>query len=56
MEKSTLYKTKQTLQKEINALRREMIMTGMTKGLSSKKTVEVSQKLDHILNQYELIS
>ncbi|GIN21872.1 aspartyl-phosphate phosphatase Spo0E family protein [Siminovitchia fordii] len=54
MEKMPNNKIKQTLLDEIHYLRREMIINGTTKGLNNKKTIELSQKLDLILNKYQL--
>ena len=54
MKKTINTKIEQTLLDEINSLRREMIIQGITKGLNNKKTIELSQKLDLILNKYQL--
>ncbi|VEF49396.1 Spo0E like sporulation regulatory protein [Bacillus freudenreichii] len=54
MEKLPNNKRKQTLLDEINSLRKEMVIYGTTKGLTNKKTIEISQKLDIILNKYQL--
>lgn len=55
MEKVLNNKRNQSLLDEINSLRREMIIIGISKGLDNKKTIELSQKLDSILNKYQLI-
>lgn len=39
----------------IDMLRNQMIHTGLEEGLSSKKTIELSEKLDHYLMQYQRI-
>lgn len=44
---------KQILLQKINILRGEMISTGVNKGLSDDKTIEISRKLDDILNKYQ---
>ncbi|GIN92439.1 hypothetical protein J6TS1_30450 [Siminovitchia terrae] len=54
MEKNTNNKRKQTLLDEIYSLRKEMMIYGTTKGLTNKKTIELSQKLDIMLNKYPL--
>jgi hypothetical protein len=35
---------------EIKMLREKMILTGMTKGLTAPETVQLSQRLDNLLN------
>lgn len=37
----------------IEALREEMIKIGMKEGLSSEKTIEMSQMLDHYIANYQ---
>jgi hypothetical protein len=54
MKKSKM-KRKDALLLEIHALRKEMIRTGMAKGLNNKQTIELSQKLDVVLNKYQAI-
>lgn len=44
------------LHKEIEMYRRLMIESGMKEGLSHPKTVDLSQKLDKLLNQYRGIT
>ncbi len=56
MENTTNNKQKQTLLDEIYSLRKEMMIYGSTKGLTNQKTIELSQKLDHALNKYQLTS
>ncbi|MFS0646252.1 aspartyl-phosphate phosphatase Spo0E family protein [Siminovitchia sp. 179-K 8D1 HS] len=46
---------KEALLSEINALRKEMIRIGMSKGLNHNQTIELSQKLDIALNKYSII-
>lgn len=41
------------LEEAINEKRDEMIRMGMTKGLSSVETIDCSQELDRLLNNYE---
>lgn len=41
------------LEHKIESIRNEMIQTGMKEGLSSKKTVELSQLLDYYVFQYQ---
>ncbi|NMD69984.1 aspartyl-phosphate phosphatase Spo0E family protein [Bacillus sp. DNRA2] len=37
----------------IESLRREMICVGLKEGLSSEKTIEISQKLDQYIANYQ---
>lgn len=39
-----------TLLTEIEAIRKQLIENGLSEGLTSPKTIELSQKLDHLLN------
>lgn len=39
----------------IKALRNEMILTGMKEGLTSEKTLAISQKLDTYITRYQSI-
>lgn len=43
------------LQNEISQLRREMIESGLGRGLADQATVQLSQELDELLNKYEKI-
>ncbi|MCH1627568.1 aspartyl-phosphate phosphatase Spo0E family protein [Fredinandcohnia quinoae] len=43
----------QSLLDEINERREEMITTAIKTGFTSKQTIECSQKLDQLLNQYQ---
>ena len=47
---------KKWLLKKINQKRSEMISLGETVGLSATETIECSQQLDQLLNQYERCS
>lgn len=38
----------------IQLLRQEMIETGLKEGLTSKKTIELSQKLDRYITRYQV--
>lgn len=38
--------------KEIEYLRRELHKSGLDKGFTHEKTIEISQKLDVLMNQY----
>ncbi|PAE36665.1 aspartyl-phosphate phosphatase Spo0E family protein [Bacillus sp. 7884-1] len=40
----------------IELLRREMIQTGIKEGLTSKKPIEISRKLDVYIAKYQAIS
>lgn len=40
----------------INRLKKEMIHVGLQEGLTSKKTVALSQKLDEYIVKYQVIS
>jgi hypothetical protein len=40
------------LKNKIEILREEMVMIGLNEGLSSEKTIKVSQKLDHYIAIY----
>jgi hypothetical protein len=39
----------------IKVLRNEMILTGMKEGLTSEKTLAISQKLDIFISRYQSI-
>ena len=39
----------------IQLLRQEMIETGLKEGLTSKKTIELSQKLDRHITRYQVL-
>lgn len=41
------------LMNKIESLRKQMIRTGIEEGLSSKKTIELSQLLDQYVLQYQ---
>jgi len=43
------------LAEEIETIRQEMIRVGLEYGFSHPKTVEMSQLLDHLLNEYDKI-
>lgn len=45
---------KSDLTKIISSLRQEMIQTGLKEGLTSKNTVEISQKLDKYIALYQV--
>ncbi|WP_064092337.1 aspartyl-phosphate phosphatase Spo0E family protein [Rossellomorea aquimaris] len=47
---------KRWLLKKINHKRTEMISLGETIGLSAKETIECSQQLDQLLNEYDRCS
>lgn len=49
---SFLY-TENNLEYKIESIRKEMIQTGIKEGLSSKKTIELSQLLDYYVLQYQ---
>jgi hypothetical protein len=38
----------------IKSLRQEMIQTGLKEGLTHKKTIELSQKLDEYIARYQV--
>lgn len=44
------------LLKTINSLKKEMIHIGLKEGLTSEKTVALSQKLDEYIVKYQVIS
>lgn len=46
---------KAELLKFIESLRKEMICVGIQEGLSSKKTIKISQKLDRYLSIYQTL-
>jgi hypothetical protein len=46
---------KRELKNVIESLRQEMIQTGLKEGLSSKKTVALSHKLDEYIVKYQMI-
>jgi len=48
-------KTKRNLETQISMVREEMIAIALTKGFNNPKTVELSQKLDSLLNEYNQI-
>lgn len=50
---SFLYTEENHLAYKIESIRNEMIQTGIREGLSSKKTVELSQLLDYYVFQYQ---
>lgn len=39
---------------QIKTVRKVMISIGTTKGLTHADTIECSQKLDHLINQFQL--
>ncbi|WNS79946.1 aspartyl-phosphate phosphatase Spo0E family protein [Domibacillus sp. DTU_2020_1001157_1_SI_ALB_TIR_016] len=41
------------LMKKIKKVRRDMIASGTTKGLSHAETVQYSQELDELMNQFQ---
>ncbi|MCI2253343.1 MULTISPECIES: aspartyl-phosphate phosphatase Spo0E family protein [unclassified Domibacillus] len=41
------------LMKKIKKVRRDMITSGTTKGLSHAETVQFSQELDELMNQFQ---
>lgn len=54
---SPLYKgTIHELLRTINSLKQEMIQAGIQEGLTSNKTVELSQKLDKYIALYQVVS
>ncbi len=46
---------KSDLLNTIESLRQEMIRIGIQEGLSSSKTIELSQKLDIFISKYQMI-
>lgn len=48
------YVEKSHLNRIINTLRNEMIQTGLKEGLSSKKTIALSQRLDEYIARYQI--
>ncbi len=44
---------KKYLENEIKKIRNEMIKVGMVNGLNDKNTIQLSQHLDRVLNEYE---
>ncbi|MGP7816365.1 Spo0E family sporulation regulatory protein-aspartic acid phosphatase [Niallia sp. 01092] len=44
-----------TLLTYINTLRQDLIEVGLDHGLTSRETIQLSQKLDYYLNQYQQI-
>lgn len=40
----------------IQSLRERMIQIGLSEGLQSKNTIEISQKLDKLLNIYQALN
>jgi hypothetical protein len=44
------------LLKQINRLRTKMIEIGANKGLNDSETIMISQELDHLLLDYQLIT
>lgn len=45
--------TQENLINKIETIRKEMIQTGIQEGLSSKRTIELSQLLDQYVLQYQ---
>lgn len=43
------------LVKTIESLRKEMIRIGLQEGLTSEKTIEISQKLDVFIAKYQAV-
>lgn len=43
------------LMKTIESLRKQMIISGLTEGLSSKNTIAISQRLDEHIAKYQSI-
>lgn len=41
------------LEDKIELLRKEMMMLGLKEGISSEKTIFISQKLDHYITMYQ---
>lgn len=48
--------TQSELLRIIESLREEMVKIGIEEGLSSEKTIELSQKLDHYITFYQSIN
>lgn len=46
----------QLLLNSIQSLREKMIQIGLKEGLQSKNTIEISQKLDKLLNIYQALN
>lgn len=46
---------KEKLRQEIDLLRSQLILTGCREGLNSRSTLEISQKLDMLLFQYQAL-
>lgn len=51
----TKIKTKSDLIEVINILRKEMIHIGTHEGLTSEKTIKISQKLDIYIAKYQAL-
>lgn len=43
------------LKKTIESLRKEMVLVGIQEGLSSEKTIMISQKLDFFISKHQKI-
>ena len=41
---------------EINNVRHLMILTGLRKGLNDHETLKYSEKLDELINKYQLVT
>lgn len=46
-------KSIEKLKSDIEILRKQLIELGLCKGLEDHETIQLSQKLDQLLNQYE---
>jgi hypothetical protein len=55
MKFSQMTNQQQDLIRIIELLRKEMIQTGIKEGLTSKKTIELSRKLDVYIAKYQVI-
>ncbi len=48
--------SKQSLLVSIQSLREKMVEIGLNEGLQSNNTIEISQKLDKLLNIYQALN
>lgn len=51
-----MIESQQCLLVSIQSLRERMIQIGLSEGLQSKNTIEISQKLDKLLNIYQALN
>lgn len=50
-----MLRTEQTILKEIEVLRRRLVQIVDNKGYTDSQTIQISQELDYVLNDYDYL-